>query len=642
MKAAKKILAFMLAAALIFGCVCAGGMSAQAAEDPEAVAAQTIVPDMDMPESRELYEGYLERLFYGGNSVSLLGEGARGQLNSLAQPLYDFLKEDLLRVAAGETESTFFTVNADQITAWGGTTAYEVSSAENALACFMQEFEVEKVVNALLHDCPYELYWFDKVSGVTESASFSLVSGGYAIKTVTFKFAVVSDLQPEDYSAADPSIDISAAASAGEAAENAREIVDACAELSDYEMLIAYKDKICELVSYEKAASNGHFSTDADPWQLLYVFDGDDATNVVCEGYSKAFQYLCDMSVFRGDVSCVTVTGRLPSGGHMWNIVTIGGENYLADVTNSDAAMMGQDGGLFLAGTETGSIAAGYTFRGTLFTYDEDTLSLWGTEEDSVLKIAQTGYLPGDDEDAAEEKNECGKNVTWEFDEGSQTLTLSGTGEMYDYDDASGRTLPWDDLKDSIVSVNVETGVTSIGAFSFSGCEKLCSVMLPDTLVSIGDGAFQDCVSLQMLTIPGSVKEMGERVFSASQELELEFLGDAPEICGMDATLESGSFSGCQITAYYPAGKGTWNEKFFSGSGENVRWIARVGSVIGDINNDGAVSDADAVRLQILLLASANVEGKADVNGDGKVTTADAVHLLWYTLFPDVYPLKAE
>ena len=80
-----------------------------------------------------------------------------------------------------------------------------------------------------------------------------------------------------------------------------------------------------------------------NPWQLIWVFDNDDSTNVVCEGYSKAFQYLCDKG-FAGSstISCDTVTGTMGgatgAGNHMWNLVTIDGDSYLADITNSDTA----------------------------------------------------------------------------------------------------------------------------------------------------------------------------------------------------------------------------------------------------------------------------------------------------------------
>lgn len=69
---------------------------------------------------------------------------------------------------------------------------------------------------------------------------------------------------------------------------------------------------------------------------------------MVCEGYSKAFQYLCDLS----DITCYTVTGMMNGGTgegpHMWNIVANNGKYYMADITNSDEGTVGEDGGLFL------------------------------------------------------------------------------------------------------------------------------------------------------------------------------------------------------------------------------------------------------------------------------------------------------
>ena len=70
---------------------------------------------------------------------------------------------------------------------------------------------------------------------------------------------------------------------------------------SDYEKLAAYCREICGLVSFDYAATANGVPY-GDPWQLVNVFDGDPATNVVCEGYAKAFQYLCDLSEFKGDI----------------------------------------------------------------------------------------------------------------------------------------------------------------------------------------------------------------------------------------------------------------------------------------------------------------------------------------------------
>ena len=123
------------------------------------------------------------------------------------------------------------------------------------------------------------------------------------------------------------------------------------------EKLAAYKNKICELVSYNDAAADSMSTANGiNPWQMIYVFDGSSSTKVVCEGYSKAFQYLCDLSSFSGDVECHTMGGTMSggtgAGGHMWNVVTMDdGKNYLVDVTNCNTGTIGSPDKLFLAHT---------------------------------------------------------------------------------------------------------------------------------------------------------------------------------------------------------------------------------------------------------------------------------------------------
>ena len=64
---------------------------------------------------------------------------------------------------------------------------------------------------------------------------------------------------------------------------------------------------------------------------------------MVCEGYSKAFKYLCDLTWTGSDseVACYLPTGTMDGGDHMWNIVSIGGVNYLTDITNCDSGTIG-------------------------------------------------------------------------------------------------------------------------------------------------------------------------------------------------------------------------------------------------------------------------------------------------------------
>ncbi len=63
----------------------------------------------------------------------------------------------------------------------------------------------------------------------------------------------------------------------------------------------------------------------------------------------------------------------------------------------------------------------------------------------------------------------CGDNVTWTLDD-EGTLTISGTGEMEDWSTSSN--VPWYSSRESITSVVVENGVTSIGERAFYHCTE--------------------------------------------------------------------------------------------------------------------------------------------------------------------------
>lgn len=394
MKKTKRIFTYLLFAALLFSCL----PHAFAAETA-VVAEETYTQIDSLPESSLLYDEYLRQMFYPNASVSFLGESAREQLGPLGQKLYDFLKTNIQKIASGESASTVLTLSESQISEWGGTTTYSKSSTQTvdeaamaAMRSLSQEMAVEYVIDALLHDCPYELYWYDKVSGVTQSAACNFTESEISITSITFRFSVVADMQTADYNPEDPEFDTSNVVSAVTASENALSIVAQYEAQTDYQKLLGYKNEICSLVSYNHAAASmGNFSEDADPWQLIYVFDEDPSTNVVCEGYSKAFQYLFDLTDFAGNVDCITVVGDSSGEGHMWNIVSIGSVHYLTDITNSDAETVGADGGLFLAGA-SGSIQDGYQAKGLLYTYRDSTVHLWGSDASSPLNISADAY----------------------------------------------------------------------------------------------------------------------------------------------------------------------------------------------------------------------------------------------------------
>ena len=164
-----------------------------------------------------------------------------------------------------------------------------------------------------------------------------------------------------------------------------------------YSKLVAYADYIKSAVSYNYAAAdkNNNYSY-GDPWQLIYVFDENPDTNVVCEGYSKAFKYLCDLTWTGSDpeVACYLPTGTMDGDAHMWNIVSIGGANYLTDITNCDSGTIGAPDQLFLCGVR-GGVDSGYIAdltgnTTTVYFYDNETLALY----DEELVLSATKYSP--------------------------------------------------------------------------------------------------------------------------------------------------------------------------------------------------------------------------------------------------------
>ena len=96
----------------------------------------------------------------------------------------------------------------------------------------------------------------------------------------------------------------------------------------------------------------------------------------------------------------------------------------------------------------------------------------------------------------ADSSGTCGINVTWTFVESTGTLTISGTGSMYDYKSTKPSDVPWYSYRDKIKSVIIEEGISRIGNVVFWHCSNLASVTIPSTVVGSGDGSFMACEKL--------------------------------------------------------------------------------------------------------------------------------------------------
>ena len=144
---------------------------------------------------------------------------------------------------------------------------------------------------------------------------------------------------------------------------------------------------------------------------------------------------------------------------------------------------------------------------------------------------------------AAVASGKCGDNASWKLD-AEGTLTISGTGRMYDYEwpaDRGGTTPPWlaNKYRDSIRALHVEQGITYIGRCAFDSCGNLSDVTLPTSLRIIGQCAFNDCTALRSIQLPEGLTTIMEDAFNAAGLVSITF----PSTLG---ELRDGAFMNCE------------------------------------------------------------------------------------------------
>ncbi len=414
----RRILSALTALALLLTMCPLGALAADA--DTVQVEAQTesiALPDeYAVEDNDELFDLFVMKELYGlDDSATTFGDAAGSQLKGLDANIYAALKKRIEGVAKNGGSTKFmlpFTELEVTKTSWAQnelTNAIldekgEISDAAMKEVQDKLAFNGKAVVHALLVDLPYDFYWFDKTVNYTAGAlSFGATiidekTTNLSVKDgITFTFQVAQAYQASDNKADAPKV-TSDVTKVTNAADKAVEIVGKYKDSSDFEKLDGYRKEICDLVEYNHTAADNKNTPYGDPWQLIYVFDGDETTKVVCEGYSKAFQYLCDLTTFAdNNVKCYTVTGTMNggtgAGAHMWNIVTIDSKNYLVDITNCDEGTVGAFDKLFLVGTNQRTGNDNYIFNAgneqITYIYDTDYADLLGA---GVLNLATENY----------------------------------------------------------------------------------------------------------------------------------------------------------------------------------------------------------------------------------------------------------
>ena len=107
---------------------------------------------------------------------------------------------------------------------------------------------------------------------------------------------------------------------------------------------------------------------------------------------------------------------------------------------------------------------------------------------------------------------------------------------------------------DSLTSITIPNGVTSIGIGAFQNCTSLTSISIPNGVTSIGNYSFQKCTSLTSITIPNSVTWLGSyalQIGSTTNKATITMLPTTPP------TIQSNTFDKNKLQKIIvPAGTG--------------------------------------------------------------------------------------
>ena len=108
----------------------------------------------------------------------------------------------------------------------------------------------------------------------------------------------------------------------------------------------------------------------------------------------------------------------------------------------------------------------------------------------------------------------CGDAVTWSLSGG--TITFSGSGGMTAKE---GQTYDYGQYKNSITSVVINEGVTTVGDFAFYKFPNLTSVTAASTVKTVGLSAFAYCTKLTDVALKGKGVQVNTSAFAGCTAL---------------------------------------------------------------------------------------------------------------------------
>ena len=137
---------------------------------------------------------------------------------------------------------------------------------------------------------------------------------------------------------------------------------------------------------------------------------------------------------------------------------------------------------------------------------------------------------------SAADSGTCGENLTWTYSKSTKALTISGAGNMDDYNQciwiaSSNKHRPWDDVDGDITKVVIENGVNGIGSYAFYS-QSVTEISIPDSVTTLSKSAFCGCDELTEITLPGGISEISDYAFNECKALKKVTIGEGTAALG--------------------------------------------------------------------------------------------------------------
>ena len=107
---------------------------------------------------------------------------------------------------------------------------------------------------------------------------------------------------------------------------------------------------------------------------------------------------------------------------------------------------------------------------------------------------------------------QCGENLYWHYADG--TLTITGSGEMFNYTTSITGVAPWNKFRNTITQVVMPKGLTYIGSYAFDNCNALSTLTVPDSVTMIGNYAFRNCSTVYAIILGERLTYINNYAFS--------------------------------------------------------------------------------------------------------------------------------